>query len=255
MQLKDKVFLVTGGSRGIGRGVVLEMAKEGAVVAVNYVQAKDKADEVVAEIRKLGGRALAVQADVRVKRDVDAMVASVVREFGAIDVLVNNAGVVVFKEFFDFTEEDWDYTFDINCKGIFLTSQAVARHMKERGTGGNIVNVASISGEQLTSLLQLAYCASKAANHMLVKGMAVALAPYKIRVNAVLPGGIPTDQNTQFLQVPEIREKFIQATPVKRLGTPQDVAGAIKYFVSDAASWVTGSLLVMDGGYTLGVGV
>ncbi len=241
---------MTGSSRGIGRGVALNLAGEGARVVVNYVNRKDKAEEVVEEIKSLGGESIACQADVSNKEQVDAMMAEAVKTFGRIDVLVNNAGIVVFKEFFDFTEEDWDYTTNTNVKGVFLCSQAAARQMMKTG-GGNIVGVASISGEKVTATTQTAYCASKGGYHMLIKCMAVALAPHKIRVNAVLPGGIPTDQNIEFLQVPEILEFFVNHTPLGRVGTPDDVAGAVKYFASDEASWVTGALLVMDGGYIL----
>lgn len=248
--MKDRVVIVTGSSRGIGRGVALNLAREGAKIVVNYVSRKEKADEVVEEIESFGGQAIALQADVADKAQVDAMVAKTAEVFGRIDVLVNNAGVVVFKEFFDFTEEDWDYTINTNTKGLFLCGQAVAREMQKTG-GGNIVGVASISGEKVTATTQTAYCASKGGYHMLIKCMAVALAPFHIRVNAILPGGIPTDQNVKFLQVPEIREFFTSRTPLGRLGTPDDVAGGIKYFVSDEATWVTGALLVMDGGYIL----
>ncbi len=249
-RMESQVVLVTGSSRGIGRGIANDLAKEGAKIAVNYVHQEDKAREIVEEIEAAGGQAIACQANVSDKEQVDAMVVKIVEAFGRIDLLVNNAGVVVFKEFFDFTEEDWDYTCDTNVKGVFLTSQAVAREMVKTG-GGNIVGVASISGKKVTSHTQTAYCASKGGYHMLIKCMAVALAPYKIRVNAVLPGGIPTDQNIEFLQVPDIRDYFVGRTPVGRLGTPEDVSGAIKYFVSEEAGWVTGSLLVMDGGYIL----
>lgn len=253
MKLKDQIALVTGGSRGIGRGIALGLAREGARVAVNYTAHAKAAREVVDEIATMGGEAFAVRADVSKRKDVEDMVRAVVAKWGRIDLCVSNAGVIVFKDYFATTEKDWDWTHSVNLKGAFLVGQAAARQMKRQG-GGNIIFINSEAGIKPNPIIT-AYNASKGGQLMLMKSMALALAPYKIRVNAVLPGGIPTDQNIQFLQVPEIREKFIQATPVKRLGTPQDVAGAIKYFVSDAASWVTGSLLVMDGGYTLGVGV
>jgi len=248
--LEGKVALVSGSSRGIGRGVAMELAREGASVAVNYLHREDSAREVIERIEALGSRGIACQANVSEKEQVDEMVARTVEAFGRIDIFVNNAGVVVFKEFYDFTEADWDFTCDTNVKGLFLCCQAVAREMRKTG-GGNIVGVASIAGEKVTARSQIAYCASKAGYHALIRYMAVALAPYGIRVNAVLPGGIPTDQNEQFLTDPETLDYFSRIVPAGRLGTPADVAAAIKYFISGEASWATGALLTLDGGYTL----
>ncbi|MAE06846.1 MAG: hypothetical protein CMH76_10980 [Nitrospinae bacterium] len=249
-RMKGRVALVTGSSRGIGRGVAIALAQEGARVAVNYVNREDSALEVVERIQSLGSEGIACQANVAEKEQVDAMVVKTVEAFGRIDLLVNNAGIVVFKDYFDFSAEDWDYTCKTNVRGLFLACQAVAREMRKTG-GGNIVGVASIAGERVTARSQIAYCASKAGYHALIRYMAVALAPYGIRVNAVLPGGVPTDQNAQFLSDPGALAFFSRIVPLGRLGIPEDVAGAVKYFASKEAGWVTGSLLVMDGGYIL----
>lgn len=250
MRLQDKCALVTGGSRGIGRGIALALAREGAKVAVNYTANESAAQEVVGRIAEAGGEAVAVRADVASKADVDAMTVEVMRAFGRLDVLVNNAGVCHFLDFFEVTEEEWDFHQDTNCKAIFLCTQAAARLMKDQG-GGRIVNVTSISGEKATNARQVAYCASKGGANMLTQVMAIALAPYRITVNAVLPGTIETDINRAILACDGVEEAIVNATPLRSLGQPDHIAEAVIYFASDAADWTTGSLLVVDGGAML----
>lgn len=250
MRLKDKVAIVTGGSRGIGRAIALAMAGEGAKVVVNYVSNESAANEVVDSILANGGEAMAVKAHVASKSDVEAMVKSVVDRFGRIDILVNNAGVCRFLDFFETTEEDWDWHQDINCKGVFFTSQACAREMRKTG-GGRIVNVTSISGEKATNPCQVAYCTSKGGANMLTKVLALALAPYNITVNAVLPGTIETDINRDILAQPGAREDICENTPLKRLGQPEHIANAVILLASDESEWTTGAELVVDGGFML----
>jgi len=250
MRLKDKIALITGGSRGIGRAISIEYAKEGARVAVNYVSHREAAEEVVKIIEDLGSEAIAVQADVSDKAQVERMVEEVMRKWGRIDILVNNAGIAPFVDFFDITEDIWDKTMAVNCKGIFLVSQAVARVMAKQG-GGKIVNVTSISGLKATNPLQVAYCTSKGAANMLTKIMALALAPYKINVNAILPGTVETDINRDILADPTVRNGIIEATPLKSLGLPEHIAYAAVYLGSDEANWTTGALLVVDGGFII----
>ncbi len=250
MRLQGKRCIVTGGSRGIGRGIALAMAAEGAKVAINYVANEAAAREVVDAIASNGGHALMIKADVATKTDVDAMVAQVRQAWGGIDVLVNNAGVCHFLDFFEVTEEEWDFHQDINCKGIFLCSQAAARVMREQG-GGRIVNVTSISGEKATNPQQVPYCTSKGGANMLTQVMAVALAPYKITVNAVLPGTIKTDINRDILEDGCAEQDICDATPLGCLGMPEHIAEAVIYFASDESSWTTGALLPVDGGFML----
>lgn len=250
MRLKDRKALVTGGSRGIGRGIALALAAEGADVAVNYTANEPAALEAAAEIESLGRTAILVRADVACKSEVDAMVERVVAEFGRLDILVNNAGVCHFLDFFEVTEEEWDFHQNINCKGIFLCSQAAARVMRDEG-GGRIINVTSISGEKATNPGQVPYCASKGGANMLTRIMAVALAPYNITVNAVLPGTIETDINRDILAKGDTREAICRATPLGSLGLPEHVAEAVVYFASDRAGWTTGALLAVDGGFML----
>jgi len=249
MRLAGKVALVTGGSRGIGRAICLEYAKEGAKVAVNYTSHPGAADEVVALIKKRGGQARSYKADVSNKAEVDKMVAAAIKDFGRIDVLVNNAGVAPFVDFFDCDEETWDRTQAVNCKGIFLVSQAAARDMVKKGTKGKIVNVTSISGEKATSELQVPYCTSKGAANMLTKIMALALAKYGICVNAILPGTIETDINRDVLDSGTVRSDIEHATPLGCLGKTEHIAYAAVLLGSDESGWTTGSLLAIDGGF------
>jgi NAD(P)-dependent dehydrogenase (short-subunit alcohol dehydrogenase family) len=247
MRLTEKVALVTGGSRGMGRAICLGLAREGARVAVNYVRRADAAGEVVARIRGGGGEAVAIQGDVSRRGDAEALVAETLKRCGGLDILVNVAGVAVFGDFFAATEEDWDRQMDVNAKGVFLASQASARRMREAG-GGRIVIVSSISGDRADAAL-VPYCASKGAASMLTKAMAVALAPYNITVNAVLPGTVETDMNAPNLARPELRGAILAGTPLGRLGRPEDVVGAVLYLCSDEAAWTTGSSIVVDGGF------
>ena len=173
--------------------------------------------------------------------------AGTLEAWGGLDILVNVAGVAVFGDFLAATEEDWDRQMDVNAKGVFLASQAAARRMREAG-GGRIIIVSSISGGRADPGL-VPYCASKGAANMLTKAMAVALAPYDITVNAVLPGTVETDMNAANLAQPKVRGAILAGTPLRRLGRPEDVVGAVLYLCSDEAAWTTGSLIVVDGGY------
>jgi len=247
MRLKGKVALVTGGSRGMGRAICLGLAREGARVVVNYLQRADAAEEVVARIRGGGGEAIAVPGDVSRRSDAEALTAGTLEACGGLDILVNVAGVTVFGDFLAATEEDWDRQMDVNAKGVFLASQAAARRMREAG-GGRIIIVSSISGDRADPGL-VPYCASKGAANMLTKAMAVALAPYDITVNAVLPGTVETDMNAANLAKPKVRGAILAGTPLRRLGRPEDVVGAVLYLCSDEAAWTTGSSIVVDGGF------
>ena len=249
MKLKDQIALVTGGSRGIGRGIALGLAREGARVAVNYTAHAKAAREVVDEIATMGGEAFAVRADVSKRKDVEDMVRAVVAKWGRIDLCVSNAGVIVFKDYFATTEKDWDWTHSVNLKGAFLVGQAAARQMKRQG-GGNIIFINSEAGIKPNPIIT-AYNASKGGQLMLMKSMALALAPYKIRVNAVLPFAVPTDQNRKNMENPKIRRALIRGTPLRILGTPEDVFHAVLYLASPEARWATGCTIELDGGWTL----
>jgi len=245
MDLSAKVALVTGGSRGIGRAISLRLARAGAAVAVNY-HGTEPAD-VIAEIEAAGGRAIAVQADVAGKAQVDAMVATVVDQLGGLDVLVNNAGICPFHEFLDMPEELWDRVQDVNLKGVFLCSQAAARVMVRQGRGGRIVSVSSISA-LVGGAQQTHYTPTKAGIHSLMQSLAIVLGPHGITCNSVLPGTIATDINKEDLSDPEKRAYMERRIPVGRLGAPADIAGPVAFLASDEAAYVNGAALLVDGG-------
>lgn len=249
MRLENKVALVTGGGRGIGRAIALGLAKEGADVAISYVSHPDEAAETVAAIQALGRQALAVRADSRVKADVDNLVAETVRTFDRLNILVNNSGVTSFTPFLEVTEEEYDRVVDTNMKGYFLVGQAVARQMVKQG-GGKIVNI--VSEAQQKALPNLShYCASKGGAWMLSRGMALDLAKDKINVNIVAPGPTITDMNRERLKQPGEVEKRITRIPWGRMGNPEDMVGAVVYLASAEAENVTGACIAVDGGTTI----
>jgi L-rhamnose 1-dehydrogenase len=246
MRLQDTVAIVTGGSRGIGRAIALRLAAEGARVAVVH-QRGTGGEEAAGLIRQAGGTAIAIRCDVSDSDQVQAMVARVLREWDRIDILVNNAAVCPFKPFLEIPETMWQEVLDVNLKGYFLCSQAVARVMVERGIRGRIIAVSSISAE-FGGSQQAHYCASKAGINLLVKSMAISLGPYGITCNAVLPGTVETDINRDQLADPEVRDYWSRRAPLGRIGVPEDITGPVVFFASDDSAWCTGSLLVVDGG-------
>lgn len=243
MKLKGQTALVTGASHGIGRAIAFAFADEGADVAVNYAHDAQAAEQVVAEVVRRGRRAIAFQADVSDPSAVARMVDAVEAAFGTLDCLVNNAGIVLRAALFDLTPEMWDRVMDVNAKGVFLVSQAVARRMVA-GQGGVIVNIASMRGVEGADS-SMHYAASKAAVIALTKCFARELAP-KIRVNTVAPGYVDTRIQSEL--TPEKRHAIEMATPLKRFGTPEDVARAVVYFASSDSAYSTGQTLIVDGG-------
>ena len=246
-RLEGKVALVTGASRGIGRAIALRLAQEGASVAVNHPGEAKEALEVVRLIRSRGGKAISVRADIAHKRQVDRMVARVIERFGRIDILVNNAGICPFAEFLDITEKTWNRTHDVNLRGVFLCSQAVARHMVGQGIRGRIISISSIAS-YVGGIIQAHYCPAKAGVNLLMKSMATALGPHGITCNSVLPGTVLTDMNRAFLFDPEHRRQTIEHIPLGRLGEPDDVASVVAFLASDDARYMSGAELVVDGG-------
>jgi NAD(P)-dependent dehydrogenase (short-subunit alcohol dehydrogenase family) len=235
--------LVTGGGRGVGKGIALELARAGCRVAVNYHAASDEADRTVREIGALGGEGFAVQGDVRIAADVRAMIQRTVDRVGRLHILVNNAGVQTWKAFLDVTEAEWDRVIDTNLKGCFLCTQAAAAHMKEQG-GGSIINIGSGSNKVPFPRL-IAYTASKGGIEMLTRVAAIELGQYGIRVNCVAPGAIEIERTR--LESPEYAETWGSITPLGRVGTPLDVGRAVVFLAGEAASFVTGQTIWVDG--------
>ncbi|MGZ0085214.1 3-oxoacyl-[acyl-carrier-protein] reductase [Caldibacillus thermoamylovorans] len=245
--LEGKIALVTGAARGIGRAVALELARQGANVAVNYAGSEAKANEVVETIRSLGREAFAVQADVARAEDVERMVKTVLDQFGRLDILVNNAGITRDNLLMRMKEEEWDAVINTNLKGVFLCTKAVARPMMKQRYG-RIVNIASVVGV-IGNPGQANYVAAKAGVIGLTKTAARELASRHITVNAVAPGFITTDM-TEALSA-EQKENMLNQIPLARFGEPDDVARVVAFLASDAAGYMTGQTLHVDGGMVM----
>lgn len=246
MRLKGKVAIVTGAARGIGQAIALRFGQEGAKVAIVDLR-ENEGHETVHLIEAADGQAMFVRTDVSDQDQVQAMVDTVLKQWGTIHILVNNAGICPFEGFLEMSEDLWDQVLDVNLKGYFLCSQAVAKVMVEQGVKGRIIAVSSISSE-FGGSSQAHYCASKAGINLLVKSMAISLGPYGIACNAVLPGTVETDINREALADPAVRDYWSKRSPLGRIGQPDDIAGPVLFFASDDSDWCTGSMLVVDGG-------
>ena len=249
MRLKDKVAIVTGSGRGIGRDIALAYAREGAHVAINDID-PSTAGATAAEAAKLGVRSLAQPGDVSRKADVDRLVDAVMSEFGQIDILVNNAMKIVPGKLEELTEEAWDTTMNIGLRGAFLLGQAAARHMIARKSGC-IVNIASIAGLFPYNWAG-SYSVVKAGLLMLTKQQAVEWAPYGIRANAITPGYIRTPGTEAMYADPEIYEGRRKGVPMGRVGSGDDISGVAIFLASDDARYTTGSIVGADGGQAVG---
>jgi glucose 1-dehydrogenase len=243
MDLSGKVAIVTGAGTGIGHAIAERLGGAGAAVCVSYLGGEQEARALAAKLP----RAIAVQTDVSKAADVTAMVERTRAELGGVDVLVNNAGIEKEIPFLEIDEETWDRTLAVNLKGAFLCAQAAGRVMRDAGGGGSIVNISSIH-EDLPFPGFAPYCAAKGGLRMLMRDIAVELAPHRIRVNNVAPGAIATPMNEPTLQDPEKRAKLESIIPLGRVGRPQDVAEVALFLASDASAYVTGSTYYVDGG-------
>ena len=244
-RLAGKVAIITGSSRGIGKAIAERYAEEGARVVINFVSGQREADEVAGGIRRRGGEAMSVGADVSSAADVKKLVRETVDEFRRVDILVNNAGVMFTKSVLETTEEDWDRTIDINLKGAYLCSKEVAPVMLDQ-KGGTIIMMSSNSGLYHPSAMRFTeYVVSKAGMNGLTKALALALGPH-ITVNAICPGWIKTDMVAD--TDPEVEKRILDETALHRWGTTDDVAGAAVFLASKEASFITGELLIVAGG-------
>mgnify|MGYP001594842469 CR=1 FL=1 len=252
-ELKDKVAIVTGARRGMGKAHALTLAKAGAKVVVADIS-KEDCEKVVKEVEKEGGEALAVKCDVTKKEEIEQMVQAAVKKWGKVDILVNNAGIAEFASFLEMTEEQWDRTLDINLKGYFLCAQATAKEMVKQKSGGVIVNIASVAmGQQGIGFPSVAhYCASKGGIVGLTEALAVELAPYNIRVNAIAPGMIETPMMDTVKSDPKILEGLLTRVPMRRVGKPEEVSNLVLFLASDDSSYMTGSTIIIDGGWLAG---
>lgn len=242
--MSAKVALVTGSSRGIGRGIALRLAADGFQVVVNYRSGAEAAAEVVEAIEAEGGEAIAVQADVTEGAAVEALVAQTLERFGRVDVLVNNAGVTRDGLLMRMKDEDWDMVIATNLRSVFLASRAVLRAMM-RQRAGRIINITSISGLS-GNAGQCNYAAAKAGIVGFTRSLAKEAGSRGITVNAVAPGYVPTDLTSDLPQA--LLDEAVKVTPLGRLGSPTDVAGAVSFLASDDAAFITGQVLRVDGG-------
>jgi L-rhamnose 1-dehydrogenase len=254
MLLAGKSVIVTGASRGIGRAIAIACAEHGADVALNYWRDNDAtydrrgaADEVADAIRALGRRVISLQGDVSDPATGTALVAATVRAFGRVDVLASNAGICPFHSFIDLPPEMLRRTLSVNLEGAFYVTQAAALQMKVQGAGGAIIATSSISA-LVGGGMQSHYTPTKAGVHSLMQSCAIALGPYGIRCNSVLPGAIETDLNREDINAPEKAAYFAKRIPLGRVGQPEDVAGCVVFLASDLARYVTGAALLVDGG-------
>jgi len=247
--LKGKVAIITGARRGMGKADALAFAKNGAKVVVSDIS-QEECELVVDEIKKNGGEGLAVKCDVTNEKEIKEMVKKTVDKFGKVDILVNNAGICEFKPFLELTEEEWDKTLDINLKGYFLCAQAVAKEMVKQKSGV-IINIASVvMGQMGMGMAGLAhYSASKGGIAALTKTLALEFAPYNIRVNAIAPGAIDTPMAASTKADPKVLEATLAMIPLHRMGKPEEIANTALFLSSNASSYITGSIVVVDGGW------
>jgi NAD(P)-dependent dehydrogenase (short-subunit alcohol dehydrogenase family) len=249
IDLTGKVAMVTGSGRGIGKAIALALARSGADIVLNDID-KDTLTNASVEVANLGRRAIGFQADVVRKKEVDELAGRALDFLGKIDILVNNAGVVIRKPMEDYTEDDWDRVMDVNLKGVFNFSQAVGRQMIKRGSGGRIINIASIMG--LVALAPRAsYIASKGGIIALTRDLAAEWAKYNITVNSICPGWVKTDMTSQYFAQEDVSKFLLDRIPLGRFAEPDDIANLVVFLASDLSGYITGQSIPVDGGWTI----
>jgi glucose 1-dehydrogenase len=245
--MQGKIALVTGSGQGIGRAVAVRLAQEGAKVIVNDLHDDTRAEQTLADVRAAGSDGCIVAGDVSVTEVGRQLIARGIQQMGRIDVLVNNAGVEHNASFLDVTDEDYDRVLDINLKGAFFITQAFVAHLRDTQRGGRIVNISSVH-EELPFPHFTSYCASKGGMKMMMRNLAIELAPLGITVNNVAPGAVGTAINDKLLHNPAQLNALLGNIPLKRLGKPLDVANAVLFLASPEADYITGTTLYVDGG-------
>jgi glucose 1-dehydrogenase len=249
MKLEGKRALITGGSRGIGQGIVLRYAEEGADVVINYVNHRDHAEETAAQVKKSGRKAVILQADVSKIDQARALVRNATTELGGLDILVNNAGIEKKASLLDVTEEDYREVIDVNMNGPFFLTQEFVRHLVSQKRPGKVINISSVH-EELPFPHFTPYCMAKGALKMMMRNLSVELGSCGITVNNIAPGAIETPMNKAMLSNPELVGKLLQNIPLGRVGKPSDVAALAVFLGSADSDYVTGSTFFVDGGLT-----
>lgn len=255
--LQGQKALVTGANSGIGRAVAIELGKAGADVMVNYVRGEDRARAVVDEITNCGARAIPFQADVSKESEVQTMFRQMIESFGTIDILVNNAGLQRDAPFEEMTLDQWNFVIGVNLTGQFLCAREAVREFKRRGVkadvscaAGKIICMSSVH-EVIPWAGHVNYAASKGGVMLMMKSIALEVAPYRIRVNSIAPGAIRTPINTAAWETPDAYEALMKLVPYKRIGEPEDIGRAAAWLASDQADYINGTTIIVDGGMTL----
>ena len=246
-RLEGKSIAITGGDQGIGRAIAERLAHDGADIAICYRSNQSGAQEVTAEIAKLGRRAASIRCDVGRIEDGQRFITEAVAQLGKLDILINNAGLERRADFWDVTEADFDAVLNVNLKGLFFLTQAFVRHRMQSKSGGKVINVSSVH-EELPFPHFASYCASKGGVKMLTRDLSIELAPLGITINSIAPGAIETPINKNLLNDPAKLNALLQNIPLKRLGEPSDVASLAFFLASDESSYITGTTLFVDGG-------
>jgi glucose 1-dehydrogenase len=247
MTLQGKVALVTGGAQGIGRAIAMRLAQEGAAVLIEDLSDNARAEETLQALQAMGAKTALLAGDVGKVADGQRVIREGVAAMGRIDILVNNAGVERRAGFLDASEADYDLVMHVNLKGPFFITQAFARHVRDRGGEGRVINISSVH-EELPFPHFASYCASKGGLKMLMRDLALELAPLGITINNVAPGAIKTPINAHLMDDPALLKALRANIPLKRLGTPEDVAGVAAFLASDDAAYITGTTVGIDGG-------
>jgi len=246
-RLEGKIALVTGSSQGIGQGVAVRLAQEGAKIVVNFHSHPEGADDTLKQIHDAGSEGIAIQADLGQTAEIDSLIQQSLAKYGQIDILVNNAGLEKRAPFWEVTEADYDLVLEVNLKGVFFTTQAFVKQLISRKAPGRVINMSSVH-EELPFPHFASYCASKGGLKMLCRDLAIELAPFNITVNNVAPGAIETPINTKLLNDKDKLAALLANIPLRRLGEPGDVAGAVLFLASSDANYITGTTIIVDGG-------